>query len=223
MPAEAGGYVDVFVGRVAINDEMVVGRHGVHAHCVLSYLRRGSRQVSVDEARYGFEVGVMDDAVDRCGVVHDVAAGMFGHFHSVLIHDRESVKEAFPCVKAKGGPPVSNGVGAVCRIHPEHDLAADVQRQMQVGQERARPGAGADHEMVGAVCVTARLHDHTVAARRPSGDAVSYLEGGPFGPGLLDVDPHAVFNGEVSGVGFEEGRHLIARSKARELFAHVLQ
>ena len=138
------------VGRVAVDDEVLVGRHRVEANGVVGH--RGGRRPADGVAEIESAVVVRRASMERSTIeriVDDAAARVFGDFHASFVELGEAVEHAVRQLEQEHGQAVGDVVfGRVC-FEPEQRLAADG-AAARSGRRAARP-AHAPAVMIKAV------------------------------------------------------------------------
>ncbi len=146
VTGEAGGDGDLWVARVQSDDEVLVGREGVHAgDGAIERTVEVWNEVSQMAAEFGY-IGVADGAVDSFGSAARWGAVHAG-FHANAIEDALAID--IPDVDGEVGWLEKIGVGD--GLEPAHDEAADIERDFEIGEQLGCPGSGCDDEAVRVV------------------------------------------------------------------------
>ena len=166
VAAEAGGIDEAGKARVAVDDEVVVRRHGVDAGEGAFDAAIGVRHVGIGKCRHLADVGLGDFAPDAVGCAH---------IDPVVAHDLDAF--AVEMRKAgedtlRGGPEIDrHGAGIVQArlggVEMDDRDAPAADRQVEVGQGAAGPRTHRDDDAAGGNFTRIGADDGTATRDRP--------------------------------------------------------
>ena len=134
MTGKSGGKQYLRVLGMTIDDEMLVGRHGVHADGVVGALGGRVGQEVTHEVHDALEVFDVELAINRQRILDDRPAGVFGRLDAGRIDLWKTVETALGQLEEERRAAVICTVGVAARAKPIQRFAADLERNVLLGQ-----------------------------------------------------------------------------------------